>query len=146
MAKIKDNVKLKGKLIAVLRDPSGKIKNVQVIRNTVTTLGRAHWADRMQETPAQTPITKMEIGTGTGGTTTLNALIATWGTMTLVSRTTTGAVVTYNALFTATADSITVTEAGLLNSTNVLVNYVSTLVQLMNTGDTLEITWNTTVS
>lgn len=168
MKEINDDIKLTGYLVAEVFDPSGRRKSIQIIPNrsmkkkpnwivrklmgykeipnTVTTAGKAHVVDQLAAAPAQAKMTKMEIGTGTGGTTALHALIATWGTMNLLTRTASGAVLTSTCLFTSTQDGITVTESGILNSANIMMNYVDTLVQLLNTGDTLSITWNTTAS
>lgn len=135
---MKDNMKVE------VFDKNGHLKSVQYVKNTVTALGDAHVADQMSD-GGNAAMSHMAVGTGTGGTTTLNAE----NTRVALTSTTqgTGASdndVVYVASFTGITG--TITEAGIFNdaSAGTMFVYNESLSQLLGASDTLQITWTVT--
>jgi hypothetical protein len=132
-----------------LFDEKGNLKDTRKIHNTVTTAGKNGVADQILASPTLAKPGWMELGTGTGGTTLLNAYIAGSRT-TLTSKLRSGAVVTMVGDFAAGVGTGAITEAGLFDVvTQNTVNmwcYSSFTVINKAAGDSLKITWSLTIS
>jgi len=131
-----------------LFDEKGNLKETRKIHNTVTTAGKNGVADQLLASPTLAKPGWMEVGTGTGGTTLLNAYIA-GSRVALTSKLRTGAVVTMVGDFGAGVGTGAITEAGIFdvvtaNTVN-LWCYASFTVINKAAGDSLKITWTLTV-
>ncbi len=143
---IKEQIGIKGKVHICLRDKKGKFKVNRIIRNTVTTLGKTHVADRLASTPSEAAMGWMAIGTGTGGTT---ALTTELDRNAHTSYTHTNAVVTYICDWAAGDGTGAITEAGIFNSSTIggtMFVYASFSAINKLSADSLKITWAVTVS
>jgi len=142
---IQDNIRLDGlNIIAKLFGADGALKSVQVLpHNTVTPIGKRHIMNQLSSAPAS-PTRYMGIGQSTPTTIALGTEIKR---QVVTSYVASGNTCTYIATFTVGA-TYTVTEAmlcskaaaGTVQCTN------STLSQLMNAGDSLQITWPLVIS
>ena len=134
---------------AVLRllGPDGMVKLEREVHNTVTTAGKNGSADQMLAAPTLPKPGWCELGTGTGGTTLLNAYIVGSRTA-FTSKTRSGAVVTMVTDFAAGVGTGAITEAGIFdvvtqNTVNMWL-YATFAVINKAAGDTLQITWTFT--
>lgn len=135
-------------MVLELFDEKGNLKETRKIHNTVTTAGKNGVADQLLASPTLAKPGWMEVGTGTGGTTLLNAYIA-GSRVALTSKLRTGAVVTMVGDFGAGVGTGAITEAGIFdvvtaNTVN-LWCYASFTVINKAAGDSLKITWTLTV-
>lgn len=144
-----DTFKLKGKLNLTLLDSEGNVKQVVETENTVTTVGKYLIADQLLASPSLAKPGWMEVGTGTGGTTTLNAYVSGSRTA-LDSKTRNNAVVTMVCTFGAGVGTGALTEAGIFNvvtqNTADMLCYATFSTINKAAGDSLVITWTLTVS
>lgn len=134
---------------AVLRDKSGRVKQVEEMHNLVVTTGLQHIADQLSASPGQSAMSHMEIGTGTtaaaAGDTTLETAL---DRNALTSRTDSGAVVTYVGDWAAGDGTGAITEAGIFNASSSGTMLARVVFSVINKGasDTLQITWTLTFS
>ncbi len=142
----KDKVGIKGKLHIELFDAEGKLKDERFIGNAVTALGDAHVAECLADNSA-TYMGWMAVGTGTGGTTTLNSE----SDRNALTSTTQGSGgsdndVVYVGDWAAGDATAALTEAGILNAASNGVLFVYATFSVINKGasDTLKITWTVT--
>lgn len=149
MTKIKDDINVNSDGLAwnvelVLRGPDGKIKTSRV-HNTVTTAGKTGIAAQCATTPGVGKPTHMAIGTGTGGTTTLNTEL---DRNAVTSSTSSGAVLTVVGTWNAGDGTGALTEAGIFDATPAGNMWCYTTFSVINkaAGDSLVITWTLTVS
>ena len=130
---------------AELRDEFGILKRTVSVYNTVTTAGKNGIADQILASPSLNKPTHMAIGTGTGGTTSLNTEI---DRNALTSKNRSGAVVTMQGDWAAGDGTGAITEAGVLDagSSGNLWLYTSFTVINKAAGDSLSIVWTLTIS
>lgn len=126
---------------------NGKLKASREVHNTVTTAGKNGIIDQLLASPSIVKIGWAEVGTGTGGTTTLNAYISGSRTA-FTSKTRADNVVTTVTDFPAGTGTGTITEAGLFNvvtqNTADMWCYASFTGIVKGAADTLKITWTIT--
>lgn len=132
-----------------LFDENGNLKSVQEVHSAVTTAGKNGIADQVLASPSLAKPTHMELGTGTGGTTTLNAYVS-GSRQALTSKTRANAVVTMVGNFAAGVGTGTLTEAGIFDSAtqnagNMWVYATFTAIP-KGASDTLQITWTLTIA
>lgn len=130
-----------------LFDASGKLKDTREIHNTMTSAGKYGIMDQLADTPTLAKAGWMEVGTGTGGTTSLNAYIA--GSRTAVtSRTRTNNAVAFVCSFAAGSGTGAITEAGLFDAVTQnggnMWCYASFATINKGALDSLQITWTIT--
>ncbi len=132
-------------VVAELRGPDGVLKERRRIYNTVTTAGKAGIADQILASPSLGKPTHMAVGTGTGGTTTLNAET---DRNALTSKTRSSAVVTMVGDWAAGDATAALTEAGVLTASSSGDLWLYTTFSVINKGasDTLSISWALTIS
>jgi hypothetical protein len=136
-------------LIQVL-DAAGREKERREIHNTVTTAGIQGMADQLLASPALVKPGWMEVGTGTGGTTKLNAYVS--GSRVALTSKTRGsnAIVTMIGDFGLTIGTGALTEAGLFavvtEDTGPMWCYATFQAINKLATDTLRITWTLTVT
>jgi len=137
------NVKLE------LRDADGNLKDIREIHNTVTNAGLYGIMDQILASPTLAKAGWMEVGTGTGGTTKLNAYIVGSRTA-LTSKTRNNAVVTFVCTFGAGVGTGAITECGLFDVvTQDTINmwlYSTFAVINKAAGDSLTVTWTLTAA
>jgi hypothetical protein len=128
-----------------LYDENGRLKKRRRIYNTVTTAGKNGIADQILASPTLGKPTHMAVGTGTGGTTTLNAES---DRNALTSKTRSGAVVTMVGDWAAGDGTAALTEAGVLTAASSGDLWLYTTFSVINkaAGDTLQISWTLTIS
>jgi hypothetical protein len=134
-------------MVLELFDEKGNLKDTRKIHNTVTTAGKNGLIDQMLASPTLPKAGWMEVGTGTGGTTLLNAYIA-GSRVALTSKLRSGNVVTMVGDFAAGVGTGAITEAGIFdvvtaNTVNMWC-YSSFTVINKAAGDSLKITWTLT--
>lgn len=132
-----------------LRDENGKLKDYREIHNTVTNAGLYGLMEQILAAPALNKPGWMEVGTGTGGATKLNAYIAGSRTA-LTSKTRNNAVVSFVCTFAAGTGTGAITEAGLFDvvteDTANMWLYSTFAVVNKAAGDSLTITWTFTAA
>lgn len=130
---------------AVLRGADGEVKARRRIYNTVTTAGKNGIADQILASPSLGKPTHMAVGTGTGGTTALNAES---DRNALTSKNRSGAVVTMVGDWAAGDATAALTEAGVFDAGSTGNMWLYTTFSVINKGasDTLSITWTLTIS
>lgn len=131
---------------AVLTDTrTGLIKEVQEVYNTVTTAGKNMIADRLLASPTLGVPTHMAIGTGTGGTTSLNTEL---DRNAFTSKTRSNAVVTMVGDWAAGDGTGALTEAGIFDASSSGNMHTYTTFSVINkaAADALTITWTLTIS
>ena len=123
----------------------GTLKSRRRIFNTVTTAGKNGIADQILATPSLGKPTHMAVGTGTGGTTTLNTEV---DRNALTSKTRSGAVVTMVGDWAAGDATAALTEAGVFTDPTTGDMWLYTTFAVINKGasDGLQITWTLTIS
>ena len=132
-----------------LRDEDGNLKDFRQIHNTVTNPGLYGLMDQCLASPSLAKAGWMELGTGTGGTTTLNAYIADSRTA-LSTITRNNAAVTFPCTFAAGVGTGAITEAGVFavvtQNTAPMWLYASFDVINKAAGDSLTVTWTFTAA
>jgi len=141
-----DALGLKGRLRLQLFGPDGALKQESFVKNSVTALGDAHVADQLSD-QGNAAMSHMAVGTGTGGTTTLNTETA----RVALDSTTQGAAgddndVIYVATIPAGTGTGALTEAGVFNDVSAGTLFVLSEFAAINKGasDSLVITWTVT--
>lgn len=133
-----------------LFNEDGVVKQTEELHNTTTTLGKQGIADQILASPTLPKVGWCELGTGSGGTTLLNAYIA--GSRTAFTSKTRGAnaIITTVTDFAAGTGTGAITEAGLFNiatqNTGDMWHYASFPVINKGASDSLKITWTITIS
>lgn len=143
------NFKPEANVLIQLFDEFGNLKDERHIHNTVTTVGKENLIDQILLSPSTSKITHMELGTGTGGTSKLNAYVS--GSRTAFdSKTRSGAVVTIVTAFPAGVGTGTITEAGTFDTATQdsgnMWMYSSFTGIIKTSVDSLTITWTLTAS
>ena len=120
-------------------------KEARRVFNTVTTAGRNGIADQILASPTLGKPTHMAVGTGTGGTTTLNAEV---DRNALTSKLRSGAVVTMIGDWAAGDATAALTEAGVLTASTSGDLWLYTTFAVVNkaAADALQIQWTLTIS
>jgi len=128
-------------------DSNGKLKDSRLIHNTVTNAGKYGVMDQILASPSLAKATHCEVGTGTGGTTKLNAYISGSRTA-FTSKTRNNAIVTMVTDFGTGVGTGSITEAGLFDSATQdggnMWCYASFTAIVKGANDTLKITWTLT--
>lgn len=145
---MKDSLKLKGTVTAILRDKDGNIKQEQTIHNLVVTGGLGFITDRMQGAGTAV-ISHMGVGTtNTAPATGNTALAAETGTRasvtaSRVTTTTSNDTAQYVANFAAGNATGALVEAGLFNASTGPLMVSRVVFSVINKGasDQLDITW-----
>jgi hypothetical protein len=139
-------------VLVQLYDVRGKLKDERRVHNTTETAAKYGVADQCASAPSLTIAHWMDVGTGTNGTTALNAA-CTGSRKVCDSYTRALAVLTYVTTFGAniptTPDPVAITEAGLfdqLASGGNMWLYSSFAAINKALVDTLVITWTLTLS
>jgi hypothetical protein len=142
--------RITGQVHWVLRDETGKVKQVVDCHNLITTAGKAWLADYLAPTPPAIA-DYLAIGTNTTAASIVDtALGAEQGTRVQATLTNSGAVWqlvgTFAAANPATAQAIT--EAGILNASSVGTLFARQVFAAINkaTTDSLQCTWQITFS
>jgi hypothetical protein len=130
-----------------LIDKNGRIKEIREVHNTVTTAGKNGIMDQILASPTLPKAGWMELGTGTGGTTLLNAYIA-GSRVALTSKTRNTNVITMVGNWAAGTGTGAITEAGVFdvvtaNTVNMWC-YATFAVINKTASDSLQITWTIT--
>lgn len=127
----------------------GQVKDIREVHNAVLTAGKNGIADQVLASPTLAKPGWCELGTGTGGTTLLNAYIAGSRTA-FTSKTRANTVVTMVTDFAAGVGTGNITEAGIFDvATQNTVNmwmYASFTAITKGASDTLKITWTLTIA
>lgn len=152
-----DHMKGTGIFHIVVRDKNGRIKEGRIVKNLITTVGKALIAGRINGSGAPAAATYLAVGTGTtaaaAGDTTLETEITDSGlarvnaTVSLVTTTTTNDTAQLLTTFTVTGTKA-VTEAGILNASSsgtLLSRQVFSAVNVVN-GDSLQLTYKVACS
>ena len=149
---MKDSLGLRGQLTLTLRGPTGEVKETRTVKNLVVNTGLAHITSRMTGT-AQAVMSHMGLGEGTtaaaAGDTAIESPLGS--RKALGSMTVTGAnneSVTYVTTFDPGEATGAVTEAGVFNNSTGGTMLCRTVFAVVNkgVGDTLQVTWATTLS
>lgn len=128
-----------------LRGEDGRVKETRDVFNTVTTAGKNGAADQILASPTLGKPTHMAVGTGTGGTTTLNSET---DRNALTSKLRSGAVVTMVGDWAAGDATAALTEAGVFDASSSGNMWMYATFSVVNKGasDTLSISWTLTFS
>jgi hypothetical protein len=146
----KETVKLSGELHLVLKDRNGNLREDRLIKNTITTIGKAELASLMVADVSGTAFDYIAIGIGTPGATTLGSESTTNGgtrrggadvTGTIVTTTLTDDTAQFATTFTFTG-ALALTEEGILNAATGGALLATQAFAVLNVadGDTLAIT------
>lgn len=148
-----DSFSSSGIPIFTLRDETGRIKEVRIIKNLITSAGKAGLASRCNGSGAEAAFTYLAVGTGNTAAnvtdTTLQTELATSGLSRVnatTSRTTTSVTNDTAKLSTifSVSGTVAVTEAGILNAASVgtlLSRQVFTAINVVS-GDTLTLNYS----
>ncbi len=138
-----ENIKLSGELRMVLRDKYGKIKEKRIIKNTITTVGKAELAGLMLIGVSGTAFDYIAIGTGTPTTTALGSESTGSGgarrggadvTGTRVTTTLTNDTAKWVTTFTFTG-ALAITEEGIFNAAAAGTMLASQSFSVLNVAD-----------
>jgi len=143
--------------ILTLRDKTGRIKEVRIVKNLITSAGKAGLASRIGGSGGEAAFTYLAVGTGTTAAniadTTLQTELATSGlsrvnaTASRVTTTVTNDTAQLLTTFAVTGTQA-VTECGILNASSVgtlLCRQVFSAINVVNT-DNLQITYKVACS
>lgn len=147
---VMESVKLAGEIRLVLRDKNGALREDRLIKNTITTVGKAQLARLMVLDVAGTAFDYIAIGIGTPGATTLGSESSTNGgtrrggadvTGSITTTTLTDDTAQFVTTFTFTG-SLALTEEGIFNAASGGCMIASQSFSVLNVadGDTLAIT------
>lgn len=144
-----DNLNIRVNVVANLFDKDGKLKATREVHNAVTSSGKNGIVSQLLATPALGKLTHMELGTGTGGTTKLNAYIS-GSRQAFSSKTAANNVLTVVANFAAGVGTGSITEAGTFDSATQdsgnMWMYATFAAIAKAAGDSLQITWTLTIN
>jgi hypothetical protein len=144
---VNDSLKVTGAVTVVITDSTGAVKDTREIKNLVVATGKTFIAGRMVGVP--TAMSHMASGSGVAAAAVGDTVLGTeLGRVAMSSMTSTGAVVTYVAMFPAGTATGAVTEAGVFNAANAGTLLCRTVFAVVNKGvdDGMSITWAITVS
>lgn len=151
MPKLKDNMSFKGKCHVQLFGPDGKLKDEEIVENTITQVGDAHVADQLSSSPGESAMSHMAIGTGTTAAATTDTALETEldrNALTSFLQGTGGDDndVIYIGDWAAGDGTGAITEAGILNASSggTLLCRAVFAVKNKLAADTLKITWTFT--
>ena len=152
ITKTEDCFKLRGTIVAEVRDKKGVWKGTRYIRNLITSAGKAGAAATINGSGFTAHFTYIAVGTGTtaanAADTTLetetaaSGLSRAAGTASRITTTVTDDTAQLTKTFTVTG-TVAVTEAGMLNAGAagvLLARQVFSAINVVN-GDSLTITW-----
>ncbi len=152
ITKSQDCFRLRGTIRAEIRDKAGKWKETRLIRNLITSAGKAGAAATINGSGFTAHYDYIATGTGTTAAnvadTTLETELAAsgltraQGTASRITTTVTNDTAQVTKTFTVTG-TVAVTEAGLLNASSsgvLLARQVFSAINVVN-GDSLAITW-----
>lgn len=148
---IGDSVKVTGKIVAVLTDEFGNVKDRQEVNNLVVTVGKNIIASRLVGT-ASNVVSHMAVGSGTTTPDVAQTALTTEMTrVSISSGTASGAVATYVATFGPGVGTGSINECGLFNSAtagtaNSMLARSTSVVVTKGASDTLAITWTITIN
>jgi hypothetical protein len=149
---IKDNVTATGKLSVLLKDENGTVKQQLDIKNLVVTVGKNLIASRLSAN-TEPVMSHIAVGTNTAspviGNTALGAeIVGSRTSLTVPGGSRVDNTITYNVSLPAGVGTGAITEAGIFNSATVGTMLCRTTFPVVNKAapDTLEITWNVTIS
>jgi hypothetical protein len=127
-----------------LLHPDGSITRKKIF-NTVTTAGKNAIADQLLASPSLGKPTHIAVGTGTGGTTSLNTEL---DRNALTSKNRSSAVVTMVGDWAPGDATGAITEAGVFDASSSGNMHLYTSFSVINkaAADTLQITWTLTIS
>jgi hypothetical protein len=138
---------------ALLISPTGEVKDRRTVHNTMTTLGLNSLINLAAATPTQVKPGWMEVGSGTGGTTKLNAVITGGsGNRTALDSSTntaaTNAVLTMICTFAPGYGTGAITECGIFSVVTADTVAATTQWGTITKAalDTLVVTWTITLS
>lgn len=145
-----ESVKLVGEIHMVLKDRKGNLREDRLIKNTITTVGKAQLARLMVLDVAGTAFDYIAIGVGTPGATTLGSESSTNGgtrrggadvTGSITTTTLTDDTAQFLTTFTFTGN-LALTEEGIFNAASGGCLLASQQFAVLNVadGDTLQIT------
>ena len=147
MASIKESLRAKGRVGIVLTDKNGQIKETRNIDNLVVTDGLEHIARRLEGTSTEV-MTHMGIGNNIDGTTPTpaagnEALANQLESRKAVTKSVSGATVTYNATFSEGESEGAITEAGIFSAASGGVMLCRVGFPVVNKGaaDSMTISW-----
>jgi hypothetical protein len=146
---LRDKARATGNLMIELRGPDGELKEVREIPNLVVDDGLEHIADQLADTPAQSAMSHMAIGSGTTAAAAGDSALETeLGRVALTSKTQSTVTCVYVATFPAGTGTGAVTEAGILNNSSGGVLLCRSVFAVVNkaAADALTITWTLTFS
>jgi len=151
MSDFKEHVGLKGKCHVQLFGPDGKLKDEEIVMNTVTEAGDAHVADQLASSHDEAEMSHMAIGTGTTAADPSDtALENELDRNALTSRTQGSGAddndVIYVGDWAAGDGTGAITEAGIFNAASGGTMLCRAVFSAKNKGanDTLKITWTFT--
>ena len=151
-AGIPAGIKVTGEVHICLKDRFGIIKDEEVVRNLVVTVGRQHIADQMADQGAAA-MSHMSIGTGTTAADATDTALETEIDRNTLSSKTQGTgsdahKVTYVGDWAAGDGTGAITEAGIFNSASAGDMLCRSVFAVKNkaAGDTLTLTWVLTFS
>jgi hypothetical protein len=144
---VHEGLRLHANMKLELFDENGKLKDAREIHNTVTTAGKNGLADQALTSPTLAKPGWMELGTGTGGTTLLNAYVS-GSRVALTSKTRNTNVVTMVGDWAAGVGTGAITEAGLFdvvtqNTVNMWAYQTFAVVNKLAAAS-LKLTWTLT--
>lgn len=144
--------KMRGDVNLVVRDgKTGEIRGKRQVCNLVVTVGLAHIADQLADTPAQAEMSYAGIGSdNTAPATGQTALLAAQGArQSLTSKVQSSNTVTYTATIPAGIGThATIREAGLFNASSGVTMMARTTFAAIakGAGDAIDISWTLTIS
>ena len=147
----RSTMKATGQVRLQLLDPTGKIKEEQLVKNLVVDDGLDFIAARFADAGIPDAMSHMEVGTDSttpaAGDSTLGTAIA-GSRVSLTSTTVTNNAVEYIGDFPAGTGTGAIVEAGIFNAASAGTLLCRTVFSVVNKGsdDTLKITWTVTVS
>lgn len=144
-------ITIKGRLRIDLHGPDGELKDYREVDNLVTTAGKGIIAGRMSATSTPAAVGWMELGTGTTAAAvgdTANQTPIAGSRTALTSFLASSNVLTAICTFGPGVGTGAVTEAGTFNASSAGTMLGHTVFTVINkaSGDTMTITWTTTIS
>lgn len=144
---IQEKTEVKGRLLIIVKDEKGQVKEKREIPNLVVTTGLGFISSRMKDATA-TVMSHIAVGTdNTAAALGQTALVTELARVALSSTTVTGPAIEYSATFPAGTGTGALVEAGIFNATPAGTMLARTVFSVVNkaAGDTLVITWTITL-
>lgn len=148
--KIKNDLKVTGELMIVVKAHDGSIKQTMRVPNLIVTIGKQYIASRMVGT-ASTVMSHMAIGSGTTAASPSDVALGNELGRTgapLFSFQASGNTVTATATFIEGVGTGAISEAGIFNASSAGTMLCRTVFPVVNkqASDTIAITWTITIS